>query len=176
LSHDDTGVGDAPEPTPGGWGTRWLEAGVAVVLMVLGAIVVADALRIGRGWVDGGPQAGYFTFYIGLGLILAAGWVLVSQLRRWRADAGDSFASATQIKSVVAVFLPMVIYVALIAGVGIYVASALLIGGFMHRHGQFKLWLTAAVAVGVPLLVFFVFERWFLVPLPKSPLADMLGF
>jgi hypothetical protein len=33
-----------------------------------------------------------------------------------------------------------------------------------------------AVALGVPLVFFFVFERWFVVPLPKGPLEALLGF
>jgi putative tricarboxylic transport membrane protein len=31
------------------------------------------------------------------------------------------------------------------------------------------------VAVGVPLFFLLVFERWFLVPLPKGPLEALLG-
>jgi hypothetical protein len=31
------------------------------------------------------------------------------------------------------------------------------------------------VAVGVPLFFFLVFERWFLVPLPKGPLEGCWG-
>jgi len=30
--------------------------------------------------------------------------------------------------------------------------------------------------VGVPLVFFLVFEKWFLVPLPKGPIENMLGF
>jgi hypothetical protein len=59
---------------------------------------------------------------------------------------------------------------------GIYIASVGLIGYFMVRHGKHKLALTAAVAVGVPVLFFVVFERWFLVQLPKGPIEAMLGF
>ena len=40
---------------------------------------------------------------------------------------------------------------------------------------QFGVPLTAAVALGVPLACFLVFERWFLVPLPKGPLEALLG-
>jgi hypothetical protein len=34
----------------------------------------------------------------------------------------------------------------------------------------------APVAIGIPLITFFVFERWFLVPLPKGPVEAWLGF
>jgi hypothetical protein len=58
---------------------------------------------------------------------------------------------------------------------GIYLASVVLIGFFMRRHGKFGWPLCASVAVGVPLTFFVVFERWFLVPLPKGPFEALFG-
>ncbi|MGE3870003.1 MAG: tripartite tricarboxylate transporter TctB family protein, partial [Pseudorhodoplanes sp.] len=29
--------------------------------------------------------------------------------------------------------------------------------------------------IGVPVLIYFTFEKWFLVPLPKGPIEDWLG-
>jgi hypothetical protein len=46
----------------------------------------------------------------------------------------------------------------------------------MHRHGQHRLPVKLAVPVVVPLVVFVVFERWFLVPLPKGPLEALFGY
>jgi len=60
--------------------------------------------------------------------------------------------------------------------VGLYVSSVVLIAWFMRRHGRFGWPLSAMVSIGVPLTVFMVFERWFLVPLPKGPIEAMLGF
>jgi len=71
---------------------------------------------------------------------------------------------------------PMAIYVGLIFPLGIYVAPALLIAWFMLPHGKHAVALTVAVALGVPLFFFVVFERWFLVALPKGPLETLLGF
>jgi hypothetical protein len=70
----------------------------------------------------------------------------------------------------------MLVFVAGISLVGIYVASGALIAYFMVRYGRSKPWLIALVSIGVPLLLFAVFERWFLVPLPKGPLEQLLGF
>lgn len=152
--------------------TRWFELIVAAVLAALGAIVVADSLRIGVSWADDGPQAGYFPFRIGLVLIGASAWVAVQQLRRWRAV--ETFAEHAQLRDVVAVAVPMAVFVALAVPLGLYIASTLLIGWFMVRHGKHRVAVTAAVALGVPAFFYLVFERWFVVPLPKGPLA-MLG-
>lgn len=154
---------------------RWPEVGVATLLLLIAALVITDSLRVGTGWADDGPRSGYFPFYIGLMLAAAAAWTLVGQLLRWRRTTAV-FAEPGQLPMVWAVLWPMVIYVGLIAGLGIYVASAILIAYFMVRHGRHGWLFTAGVAVGVPLVFFLVFERWFLVPLPKGPLEQWLGF
>jgi putative tricarboxylic transport membrane protein len=155
-------------------GTRWPELVVAAALMLLAGLVIADSLRVGTGWGDDGPRSGYFPFYIGLALFASAAWIAIAQLRRW--SHAEVFAERAQLASVWAVLWPMALHVALIFVVGIYAASVVLIVWFMRRHGKHGWALTAAVAVGVPLLFFVVFERWFLVPLPKGPLEAMLGF
>lgn len=156
-------------------GNRGPEIGVAVLLLAIGALVVADSLRVGIGWADDGPRSGYFPFYIGLMLIGASGWTLVRALIGRMALKGD-FATREQIGLVFAVLVPMVVYVGLIAGLGIYVASFMLIAYFMKRHGQYGWAPTLAVAVAVPIAFFLLFERWFLVLLPKGPLERALGF
>jgi hypothetical protein len=59
---------------------------------------------------------------------------------------------------------------------GLYLSSIVLIAWFMRRHGGFGWLPSSAVALGVPATVFMVFERWFLVPLPKGPIEALLGF
>ena len=154
--------------------TRWPEIATAGVLALIAVLVIVDSLRVGAGWADDGPQAGYFPFYIGLALLAASGWTLAVQLRAWRKV--QVFATRAELGRVLTVLWPMAAYVALIKVLGIYVASAVLIGYFMARHGRHRAATTAGVALGVPLLFFLVFERWFVVPLPKGPLEALLGF
>jgi hypothetical protein len=154
--------------------SRGPEVVVAGGLLALAGLVITDSLRVGIGWADDGPKAGYFPFYIGLLLAAASGWTLLQQLLRWGASH-EAFARHDQLRLVVAVLVPMVLYVALIFGLGIYLASAVLIGYFMKRYGRYRWGLTAAVAIGVPLVFYAVFERWFLVPLPKGPIERLLG-
>ena len=138
---------------------RWPEVLTALMLMGIAAMVIIDSLRVGAGWAEDGPRAGYFPFYIGLILMAASTWILISQLLKWNVSNAE-FADREQLG---------------IAVLGIYVSSALLIAYFMVRYGKNKPWLTALVSLGVPLLLFAVFERWFLVLLPKGPLEQLLG-
>jgi putative tricarboxylic transport membrane protein len=68
------------------------------------------------------------------------------------------------------------VYVLLIRYLGIYVASALFIGIFMRWQGRFGLVKIVLVSLGVSVCLFFMFEVWFKVSLPKGPLEALLGY
>jgi putative tricarboxylic transport membrane protein len=157
-------------------GSRWPEVGLAAFLLALAALVVVDSLRVGIGWADDGPRAGLFPFSVGLALGVPSAVTLVRALLGRGDVANEAFATREQIGRVFAVFLPAVIYGAAMPFVGLYVASFALIAYFMKRHGAFGWPITMAVAAGVPIAFFLVFERWFLVLLPKGPLERLLGF
>ena len=154
---------------------RWPELLVALFLMALAVLVITDSMRVGTGWADDGPKAGYFPFYIGLLLLASSGWVALTTLLHWR-KLTETFVEREAFSGVVAVAYPSLIYVGLIAYLGIYVASMVLIAYFMKRYGKYGWASTAAVSVGVMALFFAVFERWFLVPLPKGPLEALFGY
>ena len=159
---------------PASLGMRWPEVLMAAFMLGVAVLVIIDSRRVGTDWGDDGPKSGYFPFYIGLMLAVASSWILLSQLRRWGSDKAV-FAEHQQLRLVMAVFVPMVLYVMLIFGIGIYFASAVLIGYFMLRHGRYRYAITLPVAIGVPLFFYVVFERWFLVMLPKGPIETLLG-
>jgi hypothetical protein len=46
----------------------------------------------------------------------------------------------------------------------------------MRWLGRYGWALVLAISIGVPIVTFVVFERWFLVPLPKGPIEEFLGF
>ncbi len=154
---------------------RGPELVVAALLMVVACLVIKDSLRVGIGWADDGPRSGYFPFYIGLLLLGSSGTVFLSTLLKWRTKAAI-FAEREQLATVYAMLVPMTIYVLAMVWLGIYLPSALLIGYFMRRYGKFGWLPTSSVSIAVPLAFFIVFERWFLVPLPKGPIETWLGF
>jgi len=148
---------------------------VALIMAGIGGIVIMDSLRLGMGWSEYGPDSGYFPFYIGLAMVIASlGTIALTLLRR--ASSEGSFVERTQLRDVLKVLVPSVVFVVLIGVLGIYVSSMLFIGAFMRWLGRFP-WLTVViVSVCVPLALFLLFEIWFLVPLPKGPLEDFLGY
>ena len=156
--------------------TRWMELITGLVIVALGLLVVVDSHRVGADWGSDGPQSGYFPNIIGWLLAGSGAWVAVTTILQWRKLAAQVFVSYADLKPVLTMLLPTIGYVVLIAFLGIYVASALYIAGFMIFQGKYKILPAAAVSISVPLAIFVLFEIWFLVPLPKGPLERMLGF
>jgi putative tricarboxylic transport membrane protein len=162
--------------TQGDVQTRWVELVVALLVMAGGAVVVKDSLRVGIQWAEDGPKSGYFPFFIGVILIVAGGLIATRTLLTWRKLASQVFVKSDELKPVFAMLLPTVVYVVAIYFIGIYVASAIYIAGFMLWQGKFRWWTVAATSLGVPIALFMLFEVWFLVPLPKGPIEHLIGY
>ncbi len=151
-----------------------LEWVTAVVMFLLGVLVIYDSVRVGIRWVEDGPQAGYFPFYIGLLLCLASLWNLMKN-HLDRAKAKKSFVGRRSLVLILSMLLPTVVYVVLIGWIGFYVSSILFIGSFMVWLGKYSWARSAAVSATVIVCIYLMFEIWFRVPLPKGPLENLLG-
>lgn len=153
---------------------RAVEVGVALVIIGFAVLVIIGSIKAGIDWGAEGPRAGFFPFYIGLFILLAS---LVNLFTAFMDLPRDQlFAQWGQLLRVVSVIVPTAIFVGLIPWLGIYVSSVLLIALFMKWLGKYRWHIVAAVSIGVPVATFLVFEKWFLVPLPKGPVETMLGF
>jgi len=160
--------------TARGIATRTVESIVAVLIFALGALVVYDSLRLGAKWAEDGPQAGYFPFYIGL-ILCVCGTVLLVSARVGGGRTPAVFVAWPELRRVLSVLGPAVLYVACIQLLGLYLASAAYIAFFMVRLGRYTVPASAALGVGIMALFFLVFEVWFKVPLYKG-ILDPLGF
>lgn len=163
------------QQTKPGISTRLAEMITALVILPLGGVVVIDSIRVGNGWASDGPQAGFYPFYIGLMLCAASLGIFIQALLA-KDQAGERFVESDQFRLVLAIFLPSIAYVAAIYAVGIYVASALFLIGFMRWQGKYSLLKAVPIGLAVPIAMFMLFEIWFKVALPKGPLEAMLGY
>ncbi len=156
---------------------RVLEIVVAIALLGLSAIIISDSIRLGIGWAEGeGPRAGYFPFYIAVVLGGASIAILLKAVMGKAEELSESFVSRPAFVRVLTVLIPAIGYVAAVQFIGLYAASALFILFFMIFVGGESLLRAIAVAAAVPLFFFVMFEKWFLVPLPKGPIEAWLGF
>jgi putative tricarboxylic transport membrane protein len=154
--------------------TRTAELAVAAGFFVFGLIVIYDSLRLGMRWIADGPQPGYFPFYLGVIICVSAAITFLFALRLPEAR-NKTFVERGQLRLVLSVLIPSALYVALVGWLGIYVSAVLFIALFMRWLGKYPWWKVALVSVGNSIVFFLIFERWFLVPLPKGPLETWLG-
>jgi hypothetical protein len=145
----------------------------ALALSVVGVVVIADALRLGIGWGIEGPQSGFVPFWLAIALLITATAIVLQTLRRATTAV---FVTRAQLRPVLAVLGPATAMVLLMEGLGLYVASAIYLAFYMRWVGR-QGWPTiVALGLGIPILTFVIFEKWFLVPMPKGPLEAWLGF
>jgi putative tricarboxylic transport membrane protein len=166
-------MAEASEETGQGPRHRVVEFSVAAITGAFGVLIMIGSLQVGINWGVEGPKSGFFPFYVGL-IIVGCSVINIAQV----ALAGNSnklFADWGQLRSVMSVVIPTAIYVFVLPLIGIYISSALLIAAFMKWLGRYRWGLTLAVAIGVPVVTYLLFEKWFLVPLPKGPIEDKLG-
>jgi putative tricarboxylic transport membrane protein len=159
---DTTHAGNGPSH-------RGVEVGVTIAMIVFGAAVIAGSLQVGIGWGPEGPKAGFFPFYLGVVIILAS---LMNLLAAMAIEPRKLFAEWSQLVSVLSVVIPTAIYVVAVPWTGIYAASLILIWAFMMWLGRYSVAMSAAVSIGTVVAIYLMFEKWFLVPLPKGPIED----
>lgn len=156
---------------------RTIDIFVAVVLLGLALLVGFESMKLGSGWVEGtGPAAGFFPFGIAVLLGVASVFNIIGAVRDKDPEADEDFVTLTGLSRIMFVLLPLAVYILAIEFLGIYVSSALFIAGFMIAFGRNGVIKSALVGLAVSVSLFFMFEKWFLVPLPKGPLEAMLGY
>jgi hypothetical protein len=145
----------------------------ASLLTLLGFIVLKEAIRLGFRWGPDGPQSGFFPFWLALILVGHSVAIVVRAIRK---HSDEPFATREQLRSVLTVAAPAAGLVLLTQFLGLYVASALYLGFYVRAVGRHS-WVTAlGIAIALPVVTFVLFERWFLVPLPKGPVEAWLGY
>jgi putative tricarboxylic transport membrane protein len=166
----------APEPdSPAVTNTRVAEIVVSLLLIGLSLLLGFDNWRTGIGWDSTGPQAGYFPFYLSLILTGASLYGLVATFLA-RREAAETFVTRAQLRRVMAVFVPTLLFCLATQLLGMYVASFLLIALFMRMVGKIALWKSLFTAFIFSAVMFVTFDIAFDVIMPKGPLEAAFGY
>jgi hypothetical protein len=145
----------------------------AGLLIAGGLLVLWDAWRLGIGWSTDGPSSGFFPFWLAVAMIAACAGIVV---QAWRRRDDRPFIPRGAIAPVLKVLLPALGFVHVTQFLGIYVAAAIYMALYMRWIGRYEWPLVLAVSLAFPIVTFWVFEVWFLVPMPKGPLEAWLGY
>lgn len=163
------------EDSPPVTSTRTVETVVYIALLGLALLLGFDNWQTGMGWESEGPQAGYFPFYLSMILAAASVYGLVTIFLS-RAASGGTFVTRDQLRRVMQVFVPTFLFCLFTQWLGLYVASWVLIAGFMWMVGRIALWKSLVTSFVFTLAMFVTFELAFDVIMPKGPLEALIGF
>lgn len=155
--------------------TRVVDVTVSLLLLAFAAVMAWDNWKTGAHWASDGPQPGYFPFYLSV-LLGGASLVGLFGALRESAGAGIAFVTRDQFRRVLQVLVPTILFVLATQVLGIYVASFVLVAGFMRLVGKISLPVSLLTAFLFAALMFATFEIAFNVIMPKGPLEAAFGF
>jgi putative tricarboxylic transport membrane protein len=166
----------APEDdSPAVTSVRIVDVAVSLLLLALAVVLGYDNWRTGIGWDSTGPQPGYFPFYLSVILASASLYGLGAAYLS-RREAAEAFVTRAQLRRVMAVFVPTLLFCLVTQFLGLYVASFVLIAGFMRLVGKIALWKSLLTAFLFTALMFVTFDIAFDVIMPKGPLEAAFGY
>lgn len=158
---------------------RTADCVTAALLMLLGGIVLFDAARLGFAWGSEGPQSGFFPFWLAVLIVVFSLAILIQALV---VASKKAFVTAEQFVPVLKVVVPIAGFIFVTdppgpwSGLGLYLAGGIYLGFYMRWVGRHDWRSVVALSVSVPVIAFFIFEKWFLVPMPKGPVEAWFGY
>ena len=155
--------------------SRAVEIAVSLLLLAFAALMGYDNWRSGAGWASDGPKAGYFPFYLAL-LLGAASLFGLAKALLSRSGADQPFVHRGQLGRVMQVLVPTFLFCLVTQWLGLYVASLLLIAGFMRFVGRIAWWKSLVTSLVFAIAMFVTFDVAFDVIMPKGPIEALFGF
>ena len=160
--------------SPGVTTTRTVEVVVYLLLLTLALVLGFDNWRSGMGWAKDGPQSGYLPFYLCVILAGASLWGLAMATLA-RKEGARTFVTRDQLRRVTQVFVPTLLFCAAMQWLGLYVASFLLVAGFMRYIGRIAWWKSLLTSFLFAFAMFATFDLAFDVIMPKGPIEALFG-
>jgi putative tricarboxylic transport membrane protein len=141
---------------------------VAIILLGFGLVVVGDSLRLGSGWGADGPKAGFFPFVMAIIAVVGC-LVIVRQAMTGTSSVKGSklFVPSGGMKPVLTVFIPACGMILLTEIVGLYVAAMIYLVAYIKVVGGYRWRTVLLVSIPIP-LIYWVFEKIFLIPMPTG--------
>ena len=156
--------------------TRTVDIVVSLLLLALAALLGYDNWRTGIGLGFDRARRPAISRSISRSSSAAPASTAWSP-RCWRAAAAaETFVTREQLRRVMQVFVPTLLFCLATQFLGLYVASFLLIAGFMRLVGKIALWKSLLTAFVFTAIMFVTFDIAFDVIMPKGPLEAAFGY
>lgn len=146
---------------------RKAELLLAVAFLVLAAIVIGESIRLGFGWQEYGPQAGFVPFWLAIVMVICGGIILLQGVLKKVQES--FFMSRPAMWAMIWVLLTSTLFAFMIWTLGMYIATAVYAVVFAFWLGRHPWYVALAFAVIITIAVFYGMEKGLTIPLPKSP-------
>lgn len=144
---------------------------MAIAIAVFSVYLIYKSLEGPATWVEGsGPGGGFFPLWLSVGMLLSAlavmvRWVLkTSPLSR----STERFMQAQSVRIIGIVVLALFTMLALIHVIGVYGAVPLFLIFYLRYFGRHRWKTVGPLALGSPVVMFFLFEIAMKITLPKG--------
>jgi len=155
---------------------RRAEIACASALLILSGVVAWEAVRLDIGWGDIGPKGGFFPFWLAILLAASSLSVIIKAILSRGEQSRKPFLTWDRTRLVLTVLVPVALVAPLIETVGFYLTAFLYLFLYIWWTGRQPWLTTVAVSVLFPTLIYLIFERWFLIPLPKGVMEPYFFF
>jgi putative tricarboxylic transport membrane protein len=147
----------------------------ALCLLGLAMLVAWESLKLHVGWGLNGPEGGFFPFWLAVGLGVCCMSILAQAIWHVAPALLQPFVKPEGWVPLLQVALPATAMVVLTEIIGLYLAAALYIAFYMRWIGRYNWPLVLAISICIPLGSYFLFDKWFLIPMPKGWWGAHLG-
>lgn len=150
---------------------RTAELLVAVILALLSLGLMWKSTELNIGWVAGaGPGGGAWPFWLSVGMLVTSLWTILRWFRRVtpQSRSKEIFMSADTLAIVGPVVVGLLLLLAGTHLIGMYAAVFLFMIAFVRFLGRHSWFVTLALAVAAPVVMFLLFEWALTTPLPKG--------
>lgn len=142
---------------------------LGLFLMAIGLLVLGDSVRLGFGWGMSGPEAGFFPFYMGLGIVICTFFIVLRGIRILKKEGqGKSLIPKGGLTQILWVLLPAAGMVLLTELIGLHLATVLYLAFYMGVVGKENWGKVILLSVLIPFVIYIVFDKVFLIPLPEG--------
>lgn len=175
----DKSVDTSGRGAQGSWWRGHSELGICVLLLVLGVLVLTDALSMPTDFTQRGP-VGPKSVPVVVGSLLVLVSVLLARNvfrgGRGEAEGGEDVDrnASTDWRTVLLLSAAFLANAALIGTVGFPISSAILFWGACYALGSRNLVRDPLISAVVAVITWFLFNELLGVPLPGGPLMEVL--
>lgn len=141
---------------------------VSAIFFIIGCVVIGEAVRLGFGFGESGPRAGFVPFGEAMLLMISSVMIFVGALKE--KTEKTFFIDRRGMAEAIKIFFTAVLLAIGIIYLGVYVSTILYAALFSRWLGKHK-WSTVLIfTVILTLAIFFGMEKGLKLSLPKSPL------